>query len=167
MLFRPAKIEDVAAIMTIIGEAQISLRKLNIDQWQNGYPAEADIINDIEKRCGYVMEDTNKIISYCAVFFNFEPTYEKIFEGKWLSCSRFVVAHRIAVKETEKRKGNAAKLLSEIIYFSKNQKITSFKIDTHPENIPMQNLLKKIGFSYCGIIFLKNGDKRLAFEKLL
>ena len=31
----------------------------------------------------------------------------------------------------------------------------------------MRNGLKKLGFTYCGIIYLENGDPRLAFQKLL
>jgi hypothetical protein len=40
------------------------------------------------------------------------------------------------------------------------------RIDTHEDNMGMQQLLKKLGYSYCGVIFLGNEDKRLAFEKL-
>ena len=40
------------------------------------------------------------------------------------------------------------------------------RIDTHEDNVVMQNLLKKLGFKFCGIIHLKNGDKRLAYEKI-
>ena len=35
------------------------------------------------------------------------------------------------------------------------------------EDIPMQNLLKKNGFSYCGVIYLEDGGKRIAFEKII
>jgi GNAT superfamily N-acetyltransferase len=156
------------AVMCIIGEAQAALQNLNIDQWQNNYPAVSDIRKDMDSSGGYVLEDEyGKIIAYCAVYFDIEPTYEQIFDGNWLSNERFVVAHRVAVKQTEKRKGRAEKLFSEIICLAKSHGITSFKIDTHAENIPMQNLLKKNGFSYCGIILLNNGDKRLAFEKMI
>ena len=41
------------------------------------------------------------------------------------------------------------------------------RIDTHEENLGMQGLLKKLGYHYCGVIYLENNDKRLAFEKLI
>jgi hypothetical protein len=31
----------------------------------------------------------------------------------------------------------------------------------------MQSLLKDLKYSYCGEIYLQNGDKRLAYEKLI
>ena len=38
--------------------------------------------------------------------------------------------------------------------------------DTHRDNHILQHILKKHGFQYCGIIYLLNGDERLAFQKL-
>ena len=40
------------------------------------------------------------------------------------------------------------------------------RIDTHEDNIPMQRCLSKNGFEYCGIIYLANGSKRLAYQKI-
>ena len=42
----------------------------------------------------------------------------------------------------------------------------NIRIDTHRDNIIMQHNLAKHGFTYCGIIFLANGDERLAFQKI-
>ena len=39
-------------------------------------------------------------------------------------------------------------------------------MDTHEDNISMQRLLEKNNFKYCGIIYLEDGNKRIAFEKL-
>lgn len=41
------------------------------------------------------------------------------------------------------------------------------RIDTHRDNQPMQALLKKCGFAYCGRIFLADGSERIAFQKTL
>ena len=40
------------------------------------------------------------------------------------------------------------------------------RIDTHEENKGMQKLIAQIGYDYCGVILLENGDKRLAYEKV-
>ena len=31
----------------------------------------------------------------------------------------------------------------------------------------MQRLLEKSGFKYCGIIYLEDGNERIAFEKII
>ena len=51
--------------------------------------------------------------------------------------------------------------------FEKQNNIKSMRIDTHEKNLGMQGLLKKLGYHYCGVIYLENNDKRLAFEKLI
>ena len=40
------------------------------------------------------------------------------------------------------------------------------RIDTHGDNIVMQNLVKKLGFVHCGTIYVEeDNNPRLAFEK--
>ena len=43
---------------------------------------------------------------------------------------------------------------------------TNIRIDTHKDNQIMQHNIKKHGFVYCGIIYLANGDERLAYQRL-
>ena len=43
----------------------------------------------------------------------------------------------------------------------------SIRVDTHRDNLPMQRMLQKNGFIYCGIIYLADGKERFAFEKPL
>ena len=41
------------------------------------------------------------------------------------------------------------------------------RIDTHGDNIPMQNLLKKLGFTQRGVIHVQeDNDPRLACDKI-
>jgi hypothetical protein len=44
--------------------------------------------------------------------------------------------------------------------FSKDGNI---RIDTHKDNTIMRHRLRNFGFTYCGIIHLKNGDERQAY----
>jgi hypothetical protein len=40
----------------------------------------------------------------------------------------------------------------------------NIRIDTHRDNKIMRHLVEKHGFAYCGIIYLDNGDERLAYQ---
>ena len=44
-MIRKATKEDISQIMSIVADAQLSLRELGIDQWQDGYPS-MDVIED-------------------------------------------------------------------------------------------------------------------------
>ena len=44
--------------------------------------------------------------------------------------------------------------------------IGAFRIDTNPDNRPMLRLLERMGFTFCGKVVYRSGE-RLAFEKRL
>lgn len=56
LLFRRARPADAARIMEIIRQAQAQMRALGSLQWQDGYPAAADIGHDIACGYGWVFE---------------------------------------------------------------------------------------------------------------
>ena len=79
--------------------------------------------------------------------------------------------HRVCVSDKCKGQGVAGKMFAKAFGLAAEHGLPSVRIDTHPENIPMQRALKKAGFEYCGEIHLKGGAEdgalRIAFEKLL
>lgn len=167
MDFRKSKREDIEKIMMVIKKAQAYLKEQGIDQWQNGYPNEDVIKTDIDNDESYVLVDGKKVIGTTALSFDGENTYNSIYEGEWLTNGDHAVIHRIAIDSDFKRKGLASKILKEVDKECEKKKIESIKIDTHRENMAMQNLLMKNGFKYCGIIYLNDGNERIAFEKVL
>ena len=58
LVFRRARPADAARIMEIIRQAQAQMRALGSLQWQDGYPAAADIGHDIACGYGWVFEKT-------------------------------------------------------------------------------------------------------------
>ena len=113
---------------------------------------------DIENEKCYVNKEDDKIraVFYFAV--EEDPTYGYI-EGKWLNDAPYGVIHRIAVGESGK--GTAA----ECFQFAFKQ-CDNLRIDTHEKNIPMQRCLAKYGFQRCGMIYLEDGDPRIAYQKV-
>ena len=167
MEFKKSTKKDIEDIMNIIKQAQEYLKMNNIDQWQNGYPDEDAIYNDITKDISYKITKDNKLIGTAAISFETEETYKKIYEGEWLSNSKYAVIHRIAIDNEYKKFGAATYILHKVEQLCENKKVESIKIDTHEGNLAMQGLLKKNGFEYCGIIYLRDKSKRIAFEKLI
>ncbi len=172
MIIRKAKYQDTDAIMKIIVMAQKDLKSQNINQWQNGYPNLEQIKKDIDKDTGYVLteEKENIIIGTMSVSLSQEQNYIEIYDGKWTSDDKYAVVHRIAIDSSFKGKGLANRLLEYAFDLCRNNDVSVIRIDTHEDNIPMQRLLSKNGFRYCGIIYLsseKNAEtKRIAYDKL-
>lgn len=166
MEFRRAKKEDVKDIMIIVKMAQDYFKEQEIDQWQKGYPNEDVIKKDINDDHSYVLTDDGKVVGTTFLSFDGEETYKTIYEGEWLTNGIYAVIHRIAVDRNFKRKGIASEILKGIENKCK-EKVKSIKIDTHKANIAMQRFLQKNNFKQCGIIYLNDGNERIAFEKIL
>lgn len=167
MEFRKAVESDIDRIMDIIRQAQAYFKKEGIDQWQNNYPNDEVIRDDIENGYGYVLLKEGEIVGTVAVSFDGEKTYNKIYGGKWLSNLPYAVIHRLAIDSNFKGQGLASVIIKNIEKMCLNRDIHSIRIDTHEDNKSMQRLIEKNGFQYCGIIYLEDNSERLAFEKLI
>jgi ribosomal protein S18 acetylase RimI-like enzyme len=169
MKFTTAKSENLPSIMRIIHDAQIYLASQDIDQWQNGYPNEESIHKDISQQESFIVSsDGSDIIGTAMFTTQAESTYANI-EGFWLTKdnAKYGVIHRMAVGQNYRKSGIAKFIFNQCEQTLKDRNIASMRIDTHEDNKHMQGLLKNLGYTYCGVIFLDQGEKRLAFEKLI
>lgn len=170
MKIRLSKIEDIPQIMEIIKDAKALLKSLQIDQWQNGYPNAAQVENDIQNNESYIVfNDANKIVATSMFTLRKEPTYKEVIDGKWIVSEneKYGVIHRMAIKKEYRKCGLATFMFHEFHLQLLEKNIKSLKIDTHEDNMGMQSLLKKLGYTYCGIIYTSYNAKRLAFEKVI
>ena len=160
-IIREATPTDIPEIMKVVDAAKGIMRQSgNMHQWGEGYPSEAVIAADMERNGGFVVEDDKKIVGYFAFLQSPEPTYAKIYEGKWIDDTLpYHVVHRIASNP------DAHGIFSSIMDFCFSHD-TNIRIDTHRDNKIMQQVILKQGFSYCGIIYLLSGDERLAYQKI-
>ena len=160
MEIRKTKTEEFEQVMAIYAYArQFMAEHGNPNQWGKIKPSKEQVLADIEAGNSYVCVEEGQI---AAVFFyhkGVDPTYLQIYEGQWLNDKEYGVVHRIASAGTVKGAG------SFCLQWAFSQ-CGNLKIDTHIDNIVMQNTLKKNGFQYCGIIHLENGDERLAYQKV-
>ncbi|ALT69680.1 GNAT family N-acetyltransferase [Methanobrevibacter millerae] len=163
MKIRKSKPQDIGRIMEIYGIARDFMEKHgNPNQWgATNWPPTELIANDIENGNSYVCSNNNKII---ATFFfvqgkDIEPTYAEITNGSWIDDALYGVIHRIASDGTKRGVG------SFCINWAYEQ-CNHLRIDTHVDNLIMQNLLEKLGFIHCGTIYVeKDNYPRLAYEK--
>lgn len=167
MKFRKANKNDIENIMPIIKQGQDFLREQGVNQWIDNYPDKDIIEEDIQKEYGYIVEEESQILATAAISFDGEVTYEKIYDGKWLTNGDYCVIHRMAIHKDKRGSDVSTFMMNSMESLCKEKGVKSIKVDTHRRNIPMQQYLKKNGFDYCGVIFLSDGDERLAFEKIL
>lgn len=165
--FRSAKLADIPSIMDVICQAQVYLKSLKIDQWQNNYPNKEVIEADIKNNNSYVVTYNTKVVAVAAIIFDIEPTYGQIHDGEWLSDSDYVTIHRIAVSNEYKNLGLGKIIINKTKKLALKRGVFSLRIDTHQDNLVMQKFILSNKFTYCGIIYLSDNSKRLAYEKLI
>lgn len=159
---RKTKITEIDTLMDIFEQAKRIMRKDgNMKQWTGNYPSIEIIAKDIEQGNSYVcLDKKGNIIGTFAFIMGNDPTYACIYEGEWVENTLpYGVIHRLASTEDSKGVANAC---LQWCY----AQIPNLRADTHRDNRILQYILKKHGFQYCGIIFLANGDERLAFQKI-
>ena len=147
-------------IMRLIEEARGIMRASgNMDQWIGGYPDRVTIENDINNgHCYLCVEPSGDIVASFAFIPGPEPTYKEIFEGQWLDDRPYYVVHRLASTASSHR------VFNDVMDYCM-EVAGCLRIDTHRDNVIMRHVIERYGFTYCGIIYLLNGDERLAYQK--
>ncbi len=164
MIIRHSNGQDFERIMEIYSYARRFMAEHgNPNQWgTTNWPPEELIRRDIRDGSSYVcLNDNGTVIGTFFFIYgeDIEPTYRNITDGTWLDDSPYGVVHRIAGDGSERGIGTFC------INWAYEQ-CGHLRIDTHGDNMDMQNLLRNLGFVHCGTIFVEEDEyPRLAFEK--
>lgn len=175
--FRRTREIDIDYIMDILADGRATLAALGIDQWQSGYPYRDIVEYDVVQGASHVVVDDDDVIVGTAMLsFSGEQYYDYIDRGFWLTDSSsndpcYGVVHRVAVAGFCKGRGVASFLMESAEHLTEDHGRTSVRIDTHPGNLPMRNLLAKRGYTECGIIYINHAEggmpDRIAYEKIV
>lgn len=157
-MIRQAKKNDIKRLLEIYSSAKDFMHTNgNPNQWNGAYPEESTLLCDVEGKNLYAMfDETDRIYGCFALIGGDDPTYAHI-DGEWKSHSPYGTIHRIAGDGTKRG------IMKECFDFA-IKTYSHLRVDTHEDNKPMQNAVKRCGFEYAGIIYLADGSPRLAYE---
>lgn len=161
MIIRPTELKDLPLVMGIYEYARSFMRANgNATQWVNGYPSEELIRQEIEDNHSFVcIGEQGEIAGTFCFILGDDPTYRQIYEGAWLNDAPYGVIHRMATNG--KWKGVADACFDWCM-----EKSDNIRVDTHKDNLVMQHILEKRGFRRCGIIYVRDGTERIAYQRL-
>ena len=151
---------DLPRILEIYDIAKAYMRANgNSNQWNGAYPDSETLRTDIEKQRLYVYKKAGSIHGVFMLLLEEEPTYAYIEDGSWREGETpYGTIHRLAGD------GEVKGLFAKCVAFCE-KKVLYLRADTHFDNHTMHHLLEKNGFERRGIIYLKNGDPRIAYQK--
>lgn len=77
-VLRSADERDAPVIWDILQGAIEQRRLEGSDQWQNGYPNEQTVRDDLARSVAYVLTENDAVIAYAAIILDGEPAYDAI-----------------------------------------------------------------------------------------
>ena len=159
---RKSTLADLPTILNLRDQAREIMRSYgNTFQWPDGYPRDDMFKKDIELGGSHVMlDEQGRVVGTFALLPSPEVTYNKIYDGQWLDEEPYHVIHRIA--STPDSHG----ILDAVLDYCESQ-VANIRIDTHEANIIMRKGLERHSYQYCGIIYLLDGNARLAYQKII
>ncbi len=157
MTVRKATLGDLDEILKIYERARSFMRENgNPTQWQGGYPYPDVVQHDIQSGILRVIEEDGELYGVFAFITDGDPDYASI-DGAWLNDLPYAVLHRVA--SAGKKSGMLRVAIEYCLGVSNN-----LKIDTHEDNLPMQNALTRLGFVRCGKVYITRAGERIAYQ---
>lgn len=162
MIIRHATYADIPQMQEILHEAKQKMRASgNMNQWTNGYPSDEVLRRDIERGFSHVVESDERVVGTFVLALSEEPTYKMIYEGAWMDDTLpYGTIHRIGSRE------GVHGIMQAVVDWALTQ-TDNIRIDTHRDNAPMRHIVEKLGFCYCGVIYLADGSERVAYQKII
>lgn len=161
-MIRQSTLSDIPVMQSIFVDGKMKMRASgNLKQWTGGYPSDQLLCDDIKRGVSYVVERDGIVVGTFVLAICEDPTYKNIYYGQWTDdLMPYGTIHRIASAD------GAHGVMDEVLEWAFGR-IGNIRVDTHRDNSIMRHLLTKYGFSYCGIIYLLNGDERLAYQRVV
>ena len=166
MIIRKANKIDLKNIMKMYKSCVTGMVENGIDQWDETYPNDEIISEDLNVGTYYIAEINGTIIGGVNIDKNQDDTYLAIdWEDKK---NQFLVVHRLAVKVEFWNDGIGKSLMLFTENLVTEKGLNSIRLDTYSGNPKAMEFYIRLGYRELGTIDLKpNKDKYHCFEKII
>jgi ribosomal protein S18 acetylase RimI-like enzyme len=166
MRIRLASLEDLPAVMALMGRVVPLMRAAGNLQWDEGYPNETVFQRDISQGQLWVAEEKTVIVGLAAITTDQEPDYAQV---GWDINEPAIVVHRLAVDPAFRGAGIAGGLMQKAEEVAVAQDLCVLRVDTNTQNEATQRLFPKLGYQLAGEISLafRPGLRFFCYEKRL
>ena len=161
MEIRHTSPDDLTRLLEIYAHARRYMKRTgNPNQWGDVKPSRAAVEKDIAGGVSYAVCDGDEIYGAFALTQGPEASYAHIENGSWLNDEPYLVIHRVASD------GRKHGIISVILDFCEKQG-GNIRLDTHDDNLIMQHLLEKHGYTRCGRVYIDDGAPRIGYHKVI
>lgn len=161
-MIRKGKLEDINEIMNIFREAIVDMEAEGIYQWDNIYPNEEVIANDIKEGTLYVYEEEN-LVKGLIVLSEHEDEEYKALEWQFNS-GKHLVIHRLCVNPKYKGKGIAKQLIEFAEKLGRENQYEAIRLDAFTPNKRACRMYENAGYIKVGTVTFRKGEF-ICYEK--
>lgn len=159
-----AKIEDLPVVLSLFQDAIQYMNNHNIPQWDEYYPNEEVLREDIQNKELYIVKMEETIVSVFVINFNYDEEYSK---GDWkYKGDSFAVLHRLCVNVQFQNQGIGKNTLSIIEKMLKENNIKAVRLDAFSKNPYALRLYENNNYKRVGEVNFRKGLFYL-YEKIL
>lgn len=153
MKIRKFEEKDIPVVLQMIEDARENMKKMNLDQWQDGSPNESTLRKYLKNGNGYISEEQNA----------FGAVVKQDVDYKLLLSGDYVVFHTFVVDQKLRGTGLSNDFFEEILKIAKSEGHKIFALDTHRDNKYMLRFIRNHGFIELGSVMINGTKPRIAF----
>ncbi len=155
---------DCPVLARILRDCVAAMRHEGIEQWDEIYPTERHLAEDIRAESLYVAcTGAGDVVGTVVLNEHQEPEYATV---PWLSEARPLVVHRVMVDPARQRQGIAQALMMFAERHARTAGYGSIRLDAFTLNPRALRLYERLGYAARGTVRLRKG-LFWCFEKVL
>jgi ribosomal protein S18 acetylase RimI-like enzyme len=161
---RKAVAADFPAVFALYQNAIAAMQAAGIDQWDERYPDEKIIREDIDSGCAYLCMLDGQIASVFVLNQLCDPEYA---DGNWrYPHASFAVIHRLCVSPAFWGQGMGTQTMLAAESIAQSMNLETMRLDAFAQNPAALALYKRLGYGRVGSVQFRKGEFFL-FEKKL
>jgi GNAT superfamily N-acetyltransferase len=160
-----AQQRHIRHVARLISACTQAMRANGIYQWDEIYPNEEIIAEDVKSHSLYVLVDGEVCIAAITLNQKQDPAYEKV---QWLGGEPVLVAHRLCVSPANQGKGSGSGLMDFAEEHAKQNAYASIRLDAYTGNLAAVRLYERRGYRNAGqVYFPRRTLPFFCFEKII
>lgn len=148
MSVRKAKGKDVQALCALFESSIRDMDEKGLDQWRwEVYPNETVLMEDVEAKTLYVIEEEGQILAAFTINEEQHPLYATLY---WHFGVNPAVLHRLVVSPGHQHRGLGREAMAQVIHLAKEMGYDCLRLDTYLKNVRAMALYEGLGMRKVG-----------------
>jgi len=154
LTMRLANPADMDAVATLFHDAIDDMNARGIPQWDDIYPTEAILREDLQKGQLYVAETDSRVVAAVVLNEQCDPAYEA---AAWETTGPWVIVHRLCVSPHAQGQGVGRGLMEAVEGWAREHGYAAIRLDAFSLNPHALRMYDRLGYAKRGEAVWRKG----------